>query len=480
MFTVAIVGRPNVGKSTLFNRLTGTKHALVHDLPGVTRDRRMGQGRIGPLEFMVIDTAGMEEAPDDALEARMFRQTEIGIDESDIVLFVVDGKAGITPVDQHFARWLRTKNRPVVLVANKCEGATHSSNAVDMIRLGFGEPTAISAEHGDGMLSLFEALEPSYDAYMSEFGELDVSFSNTKDSTKPLQIAIVGRPNAGKSTLLNALLGKERVLTGPEAGITRDAIATDWEYKNQPIRLIDTAGIRKKSKVSQQLERLSLNDCFRATRFAHVCVLLVDATQPLEKQDIAIADMMVREGRALVIAANKWDLVENHEEIRSLIRDRLEQALPHIKGVPVVTLSALYKRNITKVIDAALSIYTLWNKRISTAQLNEWVRMAESRHLAPLGSHGKRIRLKYMTQGNTRPPTFTLFTNKPEDLPESYTRYLTNLMRESFDMPGVPLRLMLRKSDNPYSGKRNKAATRGGKEMAEMRVKKRKALREGV
>ncbi|MCD6036040.1 MAG: ribosome biosis GTPase Der [Rickettsiales bacterium] len=457
MFTVAIIGRPNVGKSTLYNRLTGTRHALVDDTPGVTRDRRIGQGHIGPMQFSIIDTAGLEEAPSAQLEARMFKQTEQAVEEADISLFVVDARSGLTPLDKHFGQWLRKKGRPVILVVNKCEGNVALNTLGEMIRLGLGEPTCISAEHGEGMGDLYEALEPHHDAYMTEFGELDVDLMQAAedgDTTKALQIAIVGRPNAGKSTLLNALIGQDRVLTGPEAGITRDSIAIDWVFQGQAIRLIDTAGIRRQAKVSSKLERLSLSDCFRAARYAHVCILLVDGTQPLEKQDIAIADMMLSEGRSVVIGVNKWDLVEDKDATMRLIRERAEQSLPQVKGIPIVTLSALYNNNLSKLISTAIGIYGLWNQRIPTAKLNEWVKWAEERHMAPIGSHGRRIRLKYITQGNTRPPTFTLFSNKPEDLPKSYVRYLVNLLRDSFNLPGVPIRLMLRKSENPYDGKR--------------------------
>lgn len=460
MFTIAIIGRPNVGKSTFYNRITRTRDALVHDMPGVTRDRRMSQGHVGPIELHVIDTAGLEDAEHDALETRMFQQTELAVEQADLSVMVVDGRAGITPIDSHFANWLRKKGREVLLVINKCEGNKSVISDHEAMRLGFGEPVRISAEHGEGMVDLYEAIEPYYERYLENFGAIDVDLhSDGEDKNeKPIQLAVIGRPNAGKSTLVNAILQEDRLLTGPEAGITRDSISIDWNFEGTAIKLIDTAGIRKKAKITEKLEKLSLGDCFRAVRYANVCVLLVDATMPLEKQDIAIADMMINEGRALVIGVNKWDLVEEKEETRMLIRERVEASLPQIKGVPIVTLSALHQQNIPKLIRACLGIYKLWNTRISTAALNSWIKQTESRHLPPIGNTGKRIRLKYITQGNSRPPTFTLFTNLPEQLPKSYVRYVVNALRNSFDMPGVPIRLLLRKSSNPYENKRNKKA----------------------
>ncbi|MCH2038196.1 MAG: ribosome biogenesis GTPase Der [Rickettsiales bacterium] len=457
MFTIAIIGRPNVGKSTLFNRITGRKEALVHDMPGVTRDRRINKGSIGPMDLSVIDTAGLEEAENDALETRMFQQTELAVEEADLSLMVIDGRVGVTPIDMHFANWLRKKNKPVVLVINKCEGNKASVDPNEIIRFGFGEPVRISAEHGEGMVDLYQALEPYYEKYLEEFAHIDLDLNND-DGEKSLQIAIIGRPNAGKSTLVNAILDEERLLTGPEAGITRDSISIDWNFEGKKVKLIDTAGIRRKAKVKEKLEKLSLGDCFRAVRYANVCVLLVDATMPLEKQDVAIADMMVNEGRALVIGVNKWDKVENKDETRKMIREKVEEMLPQIKGVPIVTLSALKKQNIPKLLHSCLGIYDVWNQRVSTAKLNQWIKDVEARHLPPIGNTGKRIRLKYITQGNSRPPTFTLFTNLPEQLPKSYVRYVTNSLRDTFNMPGVPIRLMLRKTDNPYEGRRNKKA----------------------
>lgn len=457
MFTVAVIGRPNVGKSTLFNRLTGTNHALVDDLPGVTRDRREGDARLGPLEFKIIDTAGLEESNDDQLEYRMFQQTEMGIDQADIALMVIDAKVGVTPMDRFFANWLRQKTDKVILVANKCDAKHAYIDHSDIYKLGLGEEVAISAEHGLGMADLYTALEPHHERYIDEFADVDLELQAADENgDRPMQIAVIGRPNSGKSTFINALLQDERLLTGPEAGITRDSIAINWCYRGENIRLIDTAGIRKKSKINDKLEKLSVGDCFRATRYAHVCILMLDSTQPLEKQDISIANMMIKEGRAVVIAANKWDLIENEKELREEMRYIVDTSLPHIKGVPIVTLSALKRQNILKIINAAQGIYKLWNKRMTTARMNDWLKSAESRHLVPLGANGRRVRLKYITQGNTRPPTFTLFVNNAESLPASYRRYLVNSLRDTFDMPGVPIRLMLRKSDNPYENRRKK------------------------
>lgn len=451
MFTVALVGRPNVGKSTLYNRLTKSRHALVDDRPGVTRDYREGVAELGPIRFKVMDTAGLEEAPEDQLEARMMQQTEKAVDYADAALFLVDGREGVTPADRHFVNWLRKKDIPVVVAINKVEGDKYPSCYAEVCGFGFETPACVSAEHGDGMADLYDVLAPLESEYAEQLGDLDLELADTrKGDDKALQIAIIGRPNAGKSTLFNALLGEERVLTGPEAGITRDAIAVDYRFKGETIKLIDTAGIRRKANIKAKLEKLSLSDCFRSTRYAHVVVLLVDATQPLEKQDIAIARMMLDEGRGLIIAANKWDLVEDKLATKQLIRERVEKSLPQIKGVPVVTLSALKKKRIDEVIDASLSMYRLWNKRISTAQLNDWLRHMMDKHLPPLGSNKLRVKIKYITQGKTRPPTFMLFVNRPKDLPDSYVRYLVGGLREMFDLPGVPIRMLLRKGENPY------------------------------
>lgn len=459
MLTVAIIGRPNVGKSTLFNRLTGSKHALVDDTPGVTRDRREGTGRIADLEFRIIDTAGLEEAEDASLENRMMQQTSYAVEMADICLFLIDGRAGVTPTDSFFANWLRKRGKPVILAVNKCEGHKGHTGLAEAGRLGFKDMAAISAEHGEGMGDLYDAFsELSQELFPEAANEEEKALKVTheENNDKALQLAIIGRPNSGKSTLLNRLLGSDRVLTGPEAGITRDSIAIDWQYKEHPIRLIDTAGLRRRSNVKQKLEKLSAADTLRAVRFAHVALLMIDATQALEKQDLAIAERVIDEGRALVIGINKWDLVRKRKEYLEELDYKIEQLLPDVRGLPVITLSASTGEHVEKLLDAALEMYAVWNKRIDTAKLNQWMKAAESRHLPPLGKNNRRVRLKYITQGNTRPPTFTLFSNLPESLPKSYTRYLIASLREAFNMPGVPVRLMLRKNENPYESRKKK------------------------
>lgn len=459
MLTVAIIGRPNVGKSTLFNRLTGKKHALVDDTPGVTRDRREGEGRVAGLSFRLIDTAGLEEAEETSLENRMMQQTSYAVDDADVCLFVVDGRSGLTPADTFFANWIRRKDKPVILLVNKCEGHQGYTGFSEAAKLGFKEMAAISAEHGEGMGDLYDALisiqeriEPAIDD--DEVEKLRIG--DSKEDDKALQIAIIGRPNSGKSTLVNAYLGSDRVLTGAEAGITRDSISIDWEYEGKQLRLIDTAGLRRRSNVKQKLEKLSAADTLRAVRFSHVVLMMMDATQALEKQDLSIAGHVIEEGRALVIGVNKWDLIRKRKEYLDELHYKLEKLLPDVKGVPVVTLSAINGEHIEKLLDAAFDAYDVWNRRIDTAKLNHWLREAESQHLPPLGKNNRRIRLKYITQGNTRPPTFALFSNLPESLPKSYTRYLISSLRDAFNMPGVPVRLLLRKSENPYEGKKKK------------------------
>jgi GTP-binding protein len=451
-FTVAIVGRPNVGKSTLFNRLVGKRLALVDDTPGVTRDRREGAGRIGDLDFTVVDTAGLEEAAPEALESRMRQQTEQAVKAADLVLLLVDGRAGVTPLDRHFADWLRRSGRPIRLVVNKCEGRAGAAGLAEAWRLGLGEPLAISAEHGEGMGDLYDALAPHAAPGESGPDEPEMKDEAVDDEAEPriLQLAIVGRPNVGKSTLINRLLGEERLLTGPEAGITRDAIAVDWAWRGRPIRLVDTAGLRRRARVVERLERLSTDDTQRAIRYAHVVVLVLDGDDMAEKQDLTIARQVLEEGRALVIAANKWDRIADKPAALKKLRDRLEFSLPQSRGLAVVTISALAGRNLDKLLDAVLAAYDLWNRRVPTAALNRWLGDALATHPPPLVD-GRRLKLRYVTQVKARPPTFALFASRPEKLPESYARYLVNALRERFDLPGVPIRLNLRKGANPYA-----------------------------
>jgi len=469
-FTVAIVGRPNVGKSTLFNRLVGKRIAIVDDTPGVTRDRREGAASIGDLSFQVIDTAGLEEASGGALEARMRAQTERAIEESDMVLLVVDARAGVTPVDEYFADWVRQHHKPAVLVANKCESVASETGLYECYGLGLGDPVAISAEHGDGMADLFGALMPYVDAGQEPGTGEESSAAGSDDAgtfgdevlgeddtpTGPLRLAIVGRPNTGKSTLVNRLIGEDRLLTGPEAGITRDSIMVDWEYGGRPLELVDTAGLRRRSRVSDKLEKLSVDDTLRTIRFANVAVLMLDATVMLEKQDLTIARLVIEEGRALVIAANKWDAVENPSEAMQALRDRMQTSLPQVRGIPVVTLSALKGQNLDRLMKAVFDIYEVWNMRIPTGALNRWLELVLEAHPPPLASTGRRIRLRYITQLKSRPPTFAVWTTRPQDLPESYRRYLINGLRDDFGLEGVPIRIQLRRGENPYAPKKKR------------------------
>jgi GTP-binding protein len=444
-FTAAIIGRPNVGKSTLFNRLVGQKLALVDDLPGVTRDRRLGRARLGGLDFTVIDTAGLEEAEAASLAGRMRAQTEQAIDEADVVLMVIDARDGVTPLDRHFGELLRRRAVPVVLIANKSEGRVGLAGAYEAFELGLGEPVPLSAEHGEGLADLVEALLPFAEAAAA--GAAAVAAGE-----KPLQLAIVGRPNVGKSTLINRLLGEERLLTGPEAGITRDAIAVEWRWRDRAIKLIDTAGLRRKAQIEAKLEKLSVADTLRAIRFAEVVVLVLDSAVMLEKQDLAIARLVEDEGRALVIAANKWDLVEDKPKALQLLKDRLSVSLPQLSGIAAVPVSAATGKALDTLMTAVLDTHGVWNRHVPTPKLNRWLAAVQERHPPPLVD-GTRLKLRYITQANTRPPSFALFASKPGALPEAYRRYLINLLRQDFELPGVPIRLMLRKGANPFAGK---------------------------
>jgi GTPase len=458
---VAIVGRPNVGKSTLFNRLVGKKLALVDDTPGVTRDRREGDAKLGDLAFTIIDTAGLEEAEADSLTARMRQQTETAIQLADVVLFLIDARAGITPSDAFFADLVRRSERPVILVANKAEGRLGEAGFLEAYSLGFGDPIAMSAEHGEGFADLHIALAPYLDPLLKpiETGdeaetdvEIDPDAEAAEDPSKPLRVAVVGRPNAGKSTLINRLIGEDRLLVGPEAGITRDSISVDWSWRGRPVKLFDTAGMRRKAKVQEKLEKLSVADGIRAVKFAEVVVLLLDATIPFEKQDLQIADLVEREGRALVIAINKWDLVEDPETAWKEMREACERLLPQVRGVPLVRLSGLAGTGVPALMDAVVKAYKVWNARISTAQLNRWLEKVLERHPPPAVS-GRRLKIRYATQPKTRPPHIAVFSSRPDAIPPAYIRYLTNSLRESFDLPGTPIRISLRGGDNPYHDK---------------------------
>jgi GTP-binding protein len=456
-FTVAIVGRPNVGKSTLFNRLVGRRLALVHDLPGVTRDRREADAEIGDLSFRLIDTAGLDEAGSETLAGRMRRQTEAAIAEADLVLFVIDARAGITPLDEHFAALLRASGRSVALVANKTESrAAAEGGAIEAYALGFGDPIQVAAEHGIGIPDLLDAVREAMGAKPLEKAAGGPAEAAGTGAAKPLGVAIIGQPNAGKSTLINRLIGQDRLLTGPEAGITRDAIAVDFTWRDRAFRLVDTAGLRRKAKVVDKLERLSAGDAIRVVRFAEVVVLLMDASEPFEKQDLQLADLVANEGRALVLALNKWDLVQDRKARLVALKADLEETLTQVRGVPMVSVSALTGDGLDRLMEAVVTIHRTWNARVPTAALNRWLSEVIERHPPPAVS-GRRIRLKYLTQSRTRPPTFYLSCSRPEALPDAYRRYLVNGLRETFDLAGVPIRLMVRKDTNPYEGRGRRA-----------------------
>ncbi|MBY6005728.1 ribosome biogenesis GTPase Der [Salipiger bermudensis] len=473
-FSLAIVGRPNVGKSTLFNRLVGRRLALVDDQPGVTRDLREGEAKLGDLRFTVIDTAGLEDATDDSLPGRMRRLTERAVEMADVCLFMIDARVGVTPTDEIFADILRKRAKHVILGANKSEGSAADAGVLEAYALGLGEPLRISAEHGEGMPDLYGALQPLADGFAEraaeEAPETDVSVdeevSEEADeglpeitAAKPLQIAVVGRPNAGKSTLVNKIIGEDRLLTGPEAGITRDAISVRTEWGGVPMRIFDTAGMRKKARVQEKLEKLSVSDGLRAVKFAEVVVVLLDAAIPFEQQDLRIADLAEREGRAVVIAVNKWDVEDEKQEKLRDLKEAFERLLPQLRGAPLVTVSAKTGRGLDRLQAAIMKAWEVWNRRIPTGQLNRWLEGMIASHPPP-APQGRRIKLRYMTQAKTRPPGFVVMCSRPQDMPDSYTRYLVNGLRESFDMPGTPIRLYMRGQGdkNPYKGRREKNA----------------------
>jgi GTP-binding protein len=439
---VVILGRPNVGKSTLFNRLVGQRIAIVDDKPGVTRDRREGDARLGDLAFRLIDTAGLDDAKKGTLEARMSSQSEVAAKLADAILFVIDARAGLTPVDRDFAARIRKLGKPVILVGNKSESRASIAGLGEANALGLGEPLAVSAEHGEGLDALYDALKP----LVSVSEESD---EEKPEENKPLKLAIIGQPNAGKSTLVNVMLGEERMLTGPEAGITRDSIVSDWNWKGRAIKLWDTAGIRRKSRVQEKVEKLAVADALRAIRFAECVVVLLDATTEIERQDLALADLVAQEGRAVVLALSKWDLVEDKQRKLRDVESKLEDVLPEIRGVPVVKISAKQGRGIDELMKAVFAADKRWNSRITTSKLNRWLEGAIERNAPPAPS-GRRIKIRYATQANARPPTFAVFGNQLDKLPDSYIRYLMNGLRESFDLAGVPIRFALRSGKNPY------------------------------
>jgi GTP-binding protein len=446
-FTVAIVGRPNVGKSTLFNRLVGRRLALVDDQPGVTRDRRHGNARLGDLTFTVVDTAGLDEAAPQTLGSRMQVQTETAITEADAVLFMMDARAGATPVDRAFADVVRRSGKPTIVIANKCEGKNATAGALDAYSLGLGDPVAISAEHGEGLAELYDALRaalPEHTAAPNEEGE-----PAPDGKTQPVRVAVIGRPNSGKSTLVNHLLGEDRLLTGPEAGITRDSIAVDLDWRGRHFRFHDTAGLRRPARIEEKLEKLSAADAINAVRFAEVVILLMDAMAPFEEQDLRLADLVEREGRALVIGMNKWDLVENPGATEKL-RSEADHWLPQVKGLPIVAVSGLTGRGLDRLMQAVTDAHAVWNKRVATNPLNRWLADTVAAH-PPAAVAGRRIRLDYLTQAKSRPPTFVLFASRSDAVPDAYRRYLVNSLRETFGLPGTPIRLMLREKKNPYA-----------------------------
>ena len=470
-FTLAIVGRPNVGKSTLFNRLVGKRLALVDDQPGVTRDLREGAAKLADLRFTVIDTAGLEEVTDDSLQGRMRRLTERAVDMADVCLFMIDARVGVTPSDLVFADILRKRSAQVILAANKAEGKAGEAGVLEAYSLGLGEPISLSAEHGEGLHDLYTVLLPVAEKFEQQAEddspETDVDLTEDEAEeedfdavplptrSKPLQVAVVGRPNAGKSTLINQILGEDRLLTGPEAGITRDAISLRTEWNAVPMRIFDTAGMRKKAKVQEKLEKLSVADGLRAVKFAEVVIVLLDADIPFEQQDLRIADLAEREGRAVVVAVNKWDIEENRQEKLKELKEAFERLLPQLRGAPLITVSAKTGRGLDRLHDAVMRAYEVWNRRVPTAALNRWLNGMLEQHPPP-APQGKRIKLRYMTQAKTRPPGFVVMCSHPDKVPDSYNRYLVNGLRLDFDMPGTPIRLWMRgqNDSNPYKGRK--------------------------
>jgi GTP-binding protein len=458
-FTIAIIGRPNVGKSTLFNRLVGQKLALVDDEPGVTRDRREGDARLGDLEFTVIDTAGLDEGAKGSLTARMQEQTETAIELADALMFVIDARAGLTPNDRAFADFARRANKPVVLVANKSEGRHGEVGAMESYALGLGDPIQISAEHGEGLSDLYDALAalmPKPAEEREEFDDDDIIEQDEEQLAKrPIRVAIVGRPNAGKSTLINHLLGEERLLTSPEAGTTRDSISVEINWQGREFRVFDTAGLRRRSRIEAKLEKLSVADALRAIRFAEVVVMMMDAQNKFEEQDLRIADLIEREGRAIVLAVNKWDLMEKKGGLISALRTDTDHWLPQVKGAPIVAVSGLMGEGIDRLMTAIQEAYAVWNKRVATAALNRWFEQAVDANPPPAVS-GRRLKLNYITQTKARPPSFVLFCSRADAVPQSYLRYLTNSLREVFELPGTPIRITLREKANPFAHKRKR------------------------
>jgi GTP-binding protein len=446
---LVIVGRPNVGKSTLFNRLAGRKLAIVHETPGVTRDRKEAPGRLSDLSFTVIDTAGLEEAAPESLEARMKAQTQRAIADADVALLVIDAREGVVPADRHFARWLRETGVPVVVVANKCDTSASESGVLEAYSLGLGEPVAISAAHGEGLADLYAAIQGYVRPPAGEEAEAEAEAEAPAAGAKPIRLGVFGRPNVGKSTLVNRLLHEERMLTGPEPGITRDAIIVPFAFAGRAFELVDTAGMRRRARIGEELEKLSVAETLRTLRLAEVAILVIDAGAIFEQQDLAIARIIEQEGRAMVIALNKWDMAPDRAAAARRMHDALEAQLPHIRGVPWIALSALTGENADELMPAVISAYDIWNRRVPTSALNRWLAQVQERHPPPAPG-GKQIQLRYATQIKARPPTFALFVNKPELLPETYLRYLANALREKFGLAGTPIRFTTRRGKNPY------------------------------